>query len=681
MKYLPKTLLLFAFLFTGNLLKAQTEAGPVNAAPNPRTFQLVNPDFKTSPQTGMTRKHWKDAAHYLLTGAFSYVKTLDDPMVFPKQPGKSYPRDGVHTNTEMLEGLCRTLFMAAPLLKENPDLQINGLQVAEYYRHQLVKLTDPTSPTYVKPRAKNGGANQILVEFGALAISLFNIPEVLWAPLTPTQKEALANTMLSYGDGPTIASNWRFFNIFVLSFFQEQGYQVNEKLMQEYLDKSLEQYRGQGWYHDSPAYDYYSMWAFQVYGPLWAEFFGRKHYPAYAARFMDNFKEVKDNYPHLFGRDGKMIMWGRSISYRFAAAGPFPLMAFAQEPGTNYGWMRRIASGNMLQFLQNPHFIAPDNLPTLGFYGPFEPAVQIYSARPSVFWMGKIFLGLLVPEDHPFWTVKENEGAWEKELRQGHVYNKFQEGSKLLITNYPNIGASEVRAWCHETVAKDWQQFRSTENYNRLAYNSAFPWQADGAQGEVAMNYVFKNKKNAWEALRLYTFRKFEDGVYYRDVVLETSDKIKLNLADITLPNGILRIDRNLSTEATQVRLGHYALPQKNGPIKETSRTVKAHPVKIIDNGEYQLAMVSLLGWENLETVNATGLHPESQNSSVINATDSFVPGQQPKVYATLMLWKRSGEKWTDKELVPVQKIEEDPTGKTLTVSFRKGDQKTVRFD
>ncbi|MFR5759559.1 MAG: hypothetical protein ACLUE2_18655 [Bacteroides cellulosilyticus] len=42
----------------------------------------------------MTRQHWLDAATNLLDGAFSYIHTLDDPMRFPKQPGKSYPTDG-----------------------------------------------------------------------------------------------------------------------------------------------------------------------------------------------------------------------------------------------------------------------------------------------------------------------------------------------------------------------------------------------------------------------------------------------------------------------------------------------------------------------------------------------------------------------------------------------------------
>jgi hypothetical protein len=387
---------------------------------NQPLFRVNQPDHKLSPYTGMTRKHWKEAALYLLRGAFSYIDSPDDPMQFPKQSAKAYPRTPAQVPTEKLEGLCRTLFVAAPLLKEDPDLKIHNISVADYYRHQITKLLDSTSASYIKPRAKNGGPNQILVEFGALSVSMFVAPEVLWEPLTKPQKDALAATMLSYGDGPTIASNWKFFNIFVLSFFKSKGYAVNEKLLVEYLDKSLAHYRGNGWYNDAPAYDYYSMWAFQMYGPLWSKFFGEQYYPEYARKFQSNFSEVKDNYPYLFSRNGQMIMWGRSMPYRFASVIPLALTGLEKDAGINYGWMRRIASGVMLQFLENPSFLE-DNIPSLGFYGPFEPAVQSYSCRGSVFWMGKAFLALLLPEDNPFWKAKENEGPWEKELAKNRL--------------------------------------------------------------------------------------------------------------------------------------------------------------------------------------------------------------------------------------------------------------------
>ena len=680
MKRFQEILILFFILFTCNL-SAQKVNPDSDKLSHSQLFQLKQPDYKLSPFTGMTRQHWKDAALYMLEGAFGYIKNLDDPMKFPKQPGVSYPRDNGQIPTEKLEGLCRTLFVAAPLLKENPGLVINHIKVADYYRHQICNLFNPNSASFIKPRSKNGGPSQNLVEFGALAISMTAIPDVLWEPLSRGQKDSLSAVMMSYGDGPTVDSNWKFFNIFVMSFFKNQGYPVNEKLLVEYLDKTLNHYRGEGWYNDNPAFDYYSMWAFQMYGVIWAEYYGNRYYPEQAKKFMINFSDLKDYYPYLFSRDGKMIMWGRSISYRYAAVTPFPLMGFENDPKTNYGWMRRIASSTLLQFFQHSDFMK-EGVPTLGFYGAFEPAVQMYSCRGSVYWGGKVFLGLLVPEDNPFWKAVENEGAWETELEKGKVYNKFSKGTNILITDYPTIGASEIRAWCHATVAGDWQKFRSTENYNRLSYNSAFPWQADGENGEVAMNYVIQNNKNNWEPLRLFTFKKFVDGVYYRDAVLETNKNVCLQLADFPMPNGILRVDKVISPDAVKLRLGHYALPQLQGEISQEIRSVKGHEVRIISNGVYQLALVSVSGWEKMETVQSKGLHPESLTSEVLNVSDTYFPGKNhQKIYCTLMLWKKAGESWTNDELVPIQKISIAEKENSVRVTFADKTKKVITFD
>lgn len=655
--------------------KAANESTPTNI------FVIDQPDYRLSPLTGMNREHWKDAAKYLLRGAFSYIHDLDDAMKFPKQPGVSYPKDESRVPTEKLEGLCRTLFLAAPLLREEPTLVINNIRVADYYRYQIGKLIDPNSPSFIKPRAKNGGPSQNLVEFGALAVSLFAAPEVLWNPLSQGQKDSLAAVMISYGDGPTVPSNWKFFNIFVLSFFQSQGYAVNETLLEDYLQKSLDHYRGDGWYNDNPAYDYYSMWAFQMYGTVWAAFYGDKHYPAFAAKFKENFKPLKDNYPYQFSKDGRMIMWGRSISYRFGAAVPLPLMGLENDPNTNYGWMRRIASSTMLQFLQHPEYLK-DNVPTLGFYGPFEPAVQSYSCRGSVYWSAKLFLGLLVPANNPFWTAKENNGAWETELADGKVHNKFQKGSDILLTDYSEIGASEIRAWCNVPLKNNWEKFRGSENYNRLSYNSAFPWQADGPNGEVAMNYVFSNDKKEWEPIRMFTFKKFEDGVYYRDAVLESNPNVKMQLADLPLDQGILRLDLYTGTDTADLRLGHYALPQKKGPITERSLKVKGCQVRIIDNGEYQLALVALQNWGAMETLSTKDLHPESADSKLLEVAKRMEPAtKSPKLCATLMLWKKSGSKWTPSELMPVQKIRFQAASKTIELRLAKGVRKMVVFE
>ena len=640
-----------------------------------KTFTIPTPNYKISPYTGLDRQGWIDAAEYLLEGAFTYVRNIDDPMYFPKQFEKTYPRDKGGVITAKLEGFCRTLFLAAPLLKENPDLTLNGIKVADYYRHQLLNLLDPKSPSYVKPLGKNGGPSQTLVEFGALAISLSTAKNVLWDPLTQEQKDKLAATMLSYGNGPTIGSNWMFFNVFVISFFKQEGYKVNDWRMEDCLKKLLALYRGEGWYNDAPAYDYYSMWAFQMYGPIWAQMYGH-FYPEYAAQFMKNQADLIDNYPYMFNAEGKMNMWGRSIPYRFGAVVPLALLGYQTDKDINFGWMRRIASSTLLQFIQNPNLLE-DNVPTLGFYGPFEPAVQIYSCRGSVYWCAKAFLSLLLPADNPFWTAKENNGPWDKEFKKDHVYNKFQPATNLLITDYPNVGGSEMRSWCHETVAKDWQKFRSSENYNKLAYHTEFPWMADGKNGEVSMNYATKNAKGEWEVLRLYTFKSFEYCIYRRDAVLETNLNIKYNLADIPLPNGVLRIDRVSVPSPTDIRLGHYTLSETFGKPVIESKSNKVPEATIISNGEYSLAMVNLTNWDKTEVLHPEGIHPVTYKCGLIQNEKHI---QNEEVMVTLMLWKKGDKQFSKKELTPVKSVKIADDKNSVIVTFADKSVKTVKF-
>lgn len=651
---------------------------PSKVSAQEKTFTVEEPDYKKSPYTGMTRKHWLDAAEYILNGAFGYIHSLDDQMYFPKQLDKTYPRDEGAVKVAKLEGLARTLFIAAPLLKENPDLELNGIKVADYYRHQLINISNSKSVSYIAHRAKNGGPSQTLLELGSLVISMKVAQNVLWDPLTKEQKDDLIATMKSYGEGPTIGSNWMFFNVFIMSFLKDQGYPTNDKYLEENLRKLLKLYRGEGWYNDAPAYDYYSMWAYQTYGPLWAELFGKQQFPDIAEEFMNNQNDMVDNYPYMFAKDGRMNMWGRSICYRFAAVSPLPFLEWdTKATEINYGWLRHIASSSLLQFIQRPEFLQ-DGVPTMGFYGPFAPAVQIYSCRGSVYWCGKAFLGLMLPEDSKYWSATENEGPWKSDFKKGHVYNKFQPATNLMITDYPNSGAAEMRSWCHETVAKDWQLFRSSENYNKLSYNTEFPWMADGPDGEVSMNYAVKNKKNEWEVLRLYTFKSFKDGIYRRDAVLETDENVKFQLADITLPDGILHIDKVSVPSKTEVRLGNYSLPWLNEGVTEKKVSLYDSTAEgvIIDNGEYQLATIPVTGWTSTITAYPTGIHPVSDKCAVTMNTDNI---DGSKIYVTLHLWKK-GKSLSKKNLKQIKSITVDGLS-SVTVTFASGETKTVAFE
>ena len=376
-------------------------------------------------------------------------------------------------------------------------------------------------------------------------------------------------------------------------------------------------------------------------------------------------------------------MWGRSVCYRFAAVTPFPLLEYGGFEGINYGWLRRIASASLLQFLEHPEFLE-NGVPTMGFYGPFAPAVQIYSCRGSVYWASKAFLGLLLPENSAYWTAVENEGPWNG-MKQGTVNAKLQPATGLLIANYPNSGASEMRSWCHERVANDWQLFRSSENYNKLAYNTDFPWMADGKHGEISMNYGVKNKKNEWEVLRLYDFKSFDEGVYRRDAVLETDTTVRFQLADILLPDGILRVDKVSVGTPTDICLGHYTLPETDTVFyeKEAVCGVKGSKPEISyqGNGSYELAQIPLAGWTTeTQTIYPEGLHPVSHRCLLPILRDRIADS---RIFVTLQLWKKSGEKgsFTKEELNPVKSVKISSDNREVTIRLRNGEKKTVSFD
>jgi len=261
------------------------------------------------------------------------------------------------------------------------------------------------------------------------------------------------------------------------------------------------------------------------------------------------------------------------------------------------------------------------------------------------------FLSLLLPKENEFWQAKENNGAWETEFEKDKAHNTFFKKSNIMLTNYPNIGASEIRSWCHVPHKGIKEPFRASESYNKLSYNSAFPWMANGKNGEISMNYVFKTKTKdlSYEPGHLFKFKKYENGIYYRDLTSEKLTDVTIHLADKTIVNGILRVDKFEGKKAS-FSLGHYSLPHINGYIKKEIKKVNKKEVHIIDNGKYQLALVPVYGWKSVKTITSKNLHPEATQSTTINASSTYKGGKK-NLYVTAMLWKKSGIPFTEKEL------------------------------
>ena len=317
-------------------------------------FEVRNPDWKLSPLSGMTRKHYIECAKYVLERAFRHVKSFDSPIVFLKVPGKSYPQPGApewrHRSNEF-EALERTFNLAAPLIHVDPEVSIGGIKLRDYYAHHFYNAMTPGHVNSLPmPEELPDAIYQFTCEFGGLAKTLLLMPDVLWPHLTEKQRDKMAVTISKWAHHRTTQNNWRVFNICALSFLKKYGYDIDDDLLKSHLEWVASYHAGNGWYLEQ-SYNYYTISLFVVYGTIWSRAFGREHYPEIAGVLENSFQELFKTYTSFFGRNGFINMWSRSICYRLWISGGFPVsFLLASESPLDPGWARRLCSGSILQF-------------------------------------------------------------------------------------------------------------------------------------------------------------------------------------------------------------------------------------------------------------------------------------------------------------------------------------------
>ncbi len=653
-------------------------------------FEAKTKDFTLSPYTGLTRDSWLEAAGYLIDGVFKHIKRFEDPVIVARQETEiSYPhlkdapeQQEAQRRAEIFEGLTRTFFIAAPLLKNKPDYMVNGYRLADYYKAQVLRSCssgDPVSVgSYEELQNVTGHADpfrcfQQTVETCALVICLDISRETIWERYTKEEKDTIASFLSGYAHTNTVPQNWRLFNMLDLAFLHKEGYRIDEEIMADHAQAIMNYYAGDGWYRDGQSFDYYSCWAFNVYAPLWNCWYGYEKMPLVAQKFEENSNALMRTYPNFFDADGWMMMWGRSNIYRFAAASAFDGNCFLRNAAVNPGLARRIASGSMMQFLGRDDCIV-NGVPTLGFYGQFSPLVQGYSCAESPFWLGKAFLCLDLPADHPFWTAKEENGCWE-EMAEGEVRETVLDGPALCFTNHQANGETILRSG---KIVKRPDDDHGLWNYAKLCFNSKYPWESTPQAGDSmeageveSQQYVLKDLTTGKLLKANATFwAGKKDGVLYRRQFFgyNLNDEMHwiqgMNLADFPVTNGIIRVDRHrLFRRPVAFTLGAYGFPDNETKIERLERKgAKALVLKGIDSRgqKKQLAMTIWDGWNDIAFLRSSGTNPDSLRSIVPFARASFVKqygGAEPYVLVSQVITRDDDRPFTEDELFPIQEI------------------------
>jgi hypothetical protein len=364
----------------------------------------------------LTRAGWRAIARGLLENVLQYTGGLEQPLALPASPAAGYPRLNalgrpIGERPAYAEAFARTLLLAAPLLKDDPGLTLDGKRVADYYRHFLVAGTRDRGPeTFGFPRGTIGG--QQVVEAALITIALRTAPGALWRPLSAVEQTEVIRWLEPLAARPVHPNNWQWFTILLNTFLTLEGAAPPPGRVRQALNVVRSMYVDAGWFRDGDAFDFYSAWVMQLYPLIWAEWDGAS-YPDIRDEFYRRNDEFLESYPHVFSRTGHMPPWGRSLCYRFAASAALAV-SFRRpgHPAIDPGFARRLCSGNLLQFISRRDTMK-DGLLALGFYGEEPPSIDAYSSVASPYWSSKLFLALTLPEHSPFWSARENEGFWD----------------------------------------------------------------------------------------------------------------------------------------------------------------------------------------------------------------------------------------------------------------------------
>ncbi len=705
-------------------------------------FKVENPDYTISPYTGMTRKHWLDAGRYLLKGIFGNIKSMDDPVVMPRKETKvTYPhldapekQQAAERKAEIFEGLTRSFFIASVMIRNEPDIEVCGIRLRDYYKKHILRACTREDEVYVgnyEDMLRLTGSKdpfrcfQQTVESCALVIGLNACKGQVWDSYTKEEKDRIAALLSSFAHGNTVPQNWRMFNMLDLAFLHREGYPIDHEIMVDHAQAILNYTVGDGWYRDGQSFDYYSCWAFNIYAPIWNDWYGYENEPYLAKRFEECSNRLMETYPDFFDRDGYTNMWGRSCIYRNGATGPLSANFLLQDAKGDPGRARRIASGSLLQFLTRDDFLY-EGVPTLGFYDQFTPLVQGYSCAESPLWLGKAFLCLELPEGHPFWTAVEHNGTWEG-LKAGEVKETTLAGPALCFTNHGANGETILRSG---KVYKHAQDIHGMWNYSKLNYNTKYPWESTpvGEWGELlgvgkveeiceSQQYLlFDTGQKEPSRANLTIWCGEKDGILYRRQFfngnLETEQHWiqAINLADFPVGRGIFRVDKlRLFRRPVALTLGAYGFPDNPGSGGTRTQVIRkeeklsdgsiAKAVILIGHDhmgvQRQMAMTCYSGWETMDLIHSIGTNPDSEDSIVVYASmqsrkqyGSREPYLLISQVITADLPGRESDTcvFTMEELFPVHEIiyeDKEKTGAygTTTICLKNGETRKVNFE
>ncbi|MGO4135058.1 DUF2264 domain-containing protein [Rhizobium brockwellii] len=389
-----------------------------------------------------------------------------------------------------LEGFARPLWGLAPLGAGNGDF-------AHWHRFAegLANGTDPAHPEYW---GTVNGRDQRMVELAALGFALALVPEKIWEPLDARARSNVIAYLKHVRQFDYADNNWKFFRIFVDIALDRLGADFDRSLTQQYLQELEGFYIGDGWYRDGNVrrIDHYIPFAMHFYGLIYSKLVDDD----YAKRYRERAVLFARDFRHWFTADGATIPFGRSLTYRFACAGFWSALAFADVEALPWGEVKHLCLQHLRWWKGKP-IADRDGVLSIGFGYPNLLMSESYNSAGSPYWAFKAFLPLAIAEDHPFWTAKEKVPEQAPEIvAQRHPGMVIMRAGGDVVAL--SSGQENLQMRC------------GTEKYAKFAYSARYGFSVEADERAFALA--------AFDSALAFS----DDGLHYR--VRETNEEAKL---------------------------------------------------------------------------------------------------------------------------------------------------------
>ncbi|MFC1481387.1 DUF2264 domain-containing protein [Candidatus Neomarinimicrobiota bacterium] len=358
-----------------------------------------------SSYTGWDYSDWQAAAQQLLSNMAPYYST-----------GKSRihltgTRPSIYGSiSDDVEGFSRIFMLLGFWLKNRNTgftMGADGIQIdwVAIYREGMLNGTDPSHPEYwgeIKCK------HQYMVESASMALALFYSRHLIWDSYSRSEQEQIGHWFRHILQYPFEDKNWVLFGVIINSFLKSAGQEYYQDQIDFYLDRFDSFYDAEGWYRDGigPQYDHYNHWALHFYPHLWSEIDPDIRRPELVETFEERSRLFLETFPYYFSNTASHPAFGRSLIYRCGVVAAAVVGCHKGFSPLSPGLTRRLCSQSLKYFWERKFFDEGGVVP-LGWTGRFEPIAEKYSGPGSPLWLNKAFAAFLMPEDHAFWTAKE----------------------------------------------------------------------------------------------------------------------------------------------------------------------------------------------------------------------------------------------------------------------------------